>query len=36
MYGFDAMTSLIVGVAIIVARYIGLRLVLRHYFPSDT
>jgi hypothetical protein len=36
MYGFDAMTSLIVGVAIIIARYIGLRLVLRHYFPSDT
>jgi hypothetical protein len=32
MYGFDAMTSLIVGVAIIVALYIGLRLVL----PSDT
>lgn len=36
MYGFDAITSLIIGVAIIVALYIGLRLVLRHYFPSDT
>lgn len=30
------MGSLIVGLAIVVALYIVLRLVLRHYFPPDT
>jgi hypothetical protein len=36
MCGFDAMTSLIIGVAIVVALYIAVRLVLRHYFPPDS
>jgi hypothetical protein len=29
------MESLIIGVAIIAALYVAVRLVLRHYFPPD-
>jgi hypothetical protein len=30
------MNSLIIGVAIIIALYVAVRLVLRYYFPPDT
>jgi hypothetical protein len=30
------MENLIIGVAIVVALYVAVRLVLRHYFPPDT
>jgi hypothetical protein len=30
------MESWIIGVAIVVALYVAVRLVLRHYFPLDT
>jgi hypothetical protein len=30
------MENLIIGVAIVVALYVAMRLVLRHYFPPDT
>jgi hypothetical protein len=30
------MDSLLIGVATVVALYIAVRLVLRHYFPPDT
>jgi hypothetical protein len=30
------MNSLIIGVAIIIAMYVAVRLVLRYYFPPDT
>jgi hypothetical protein len=29
------MDSLLIGVAIIIALYVAVRLVLRYYFPSD-
>jgi hypothetical protein len=36
MYGFDAMASLIIGVALVAAPYVAVRLVLRYRFPPDT
>jgi hypothetical protein len=37
MYGFDAMASLIIGVALVAAAlYVAVRLVLRYRFPPDT
>ena len=30
------MDSFLIGVAIVVALYVAVRLVLRHYFPPDT
>jgi hypothetical protein len=36
MYGFDAMASLIIGVALVAALYVAVRLVLRYRFPPDT
>jgi hypothetical protein len=30
------MESLIIGVGIVAALYVAVRLVLRHYFPPDT
>jgi len=36
MYGFDAMASLIIGVALVAALYVAVRLVLRYRFPPGT
>ena len=36
MYEFDAMASLIIGVALVAALYVAVRLVLRYRFPPDT